>query len=209
MTLVGATASRRWLMSSVSSPSALLLDRDGVINRELGHFVRDWSEFDFLPGVLNALQRIASLPIPILVVTNQSAVGRGWMAQHTLDALHERMLSAIRAAGGRIDDVLVCPHAPDAGCMCRKPKPGLLIQAAAQLGFDLGRAWMAGDQARDIEAACAAGAIPVLLGAAPELAADLASKCVGHPMRVAADLTELADTLVAAGHAVTSSGSGQ
>jgi D-glycero-D-manno-heptose 1,7-bisphosphate phosphatase len=184
-------------MSNVStiSPSALLLDRDGVINRELGHFVRDWSEFDFLPGVLTALERLASLPIPVLIVTNQSAVGRGWMAQHTLDAMHERMLSTIRAAGGHIDDVLVCAHAPDAGCVCRKPRPGLLIQAAAKLGFDLSRAWMAGDQARDIEAACAAGAVPVLVGAAPGLAAELASKCVGHPMRVAADLTDLADKL--------------
>jgi D-glycero-D-manno-heptose 1,7-bisphosphate phosphatase len=178
-----------------------LLDRDGVINRELGHFVRDWSEFEFLPGVLQALRRLASLSIPVVVVTNQSAVGRGWMSAPELGAIHQRMLIEVRAAGGRLDDILVCPHAPDAGCACRKPLPGLLLEAAAKHGFELGRTLMAGDKERDVEAARAAGAIPVLVGSGPEVAAALARKGGGR-LEIAEDLLALVNSLMTA-HSAT------
>ncbi len=186
------------MTSREALPSALLLDRDGVINRELGHFVRTWSEFEFLPGVLSALCRLASVPVPVIAVTNQSAVGRGWMSVHELEVIHERMVREIHAAGGRLDDVLVCPHAPDAGCACRKPRPGLLIAAATRHGFDLTRAIMAGDKERDIEAARAAGASPVLISSDPELSAALTRKAEGRPLAIAADLLALVNTLTTA-----------
>src|SRR5947209_2398900 len=124
--------------------AAVLLDRDGVINRELGRFVPTWEEFEFLPGVLEALRLLAGLRVPIVIVTNQSAIGRGWTSAEQIADIHRRMLQIIEAAGGRVDEVLVCPHAPDRGCPCRKPRPGLLLQAAQTHRFDLRRAVLIG-----------------------------------------------------------------
>src|SRR5262249_20339064 len=137
--------------------SALLLDRDGVVNRELGRSVRSWQEFEFLPGVLDALRRLVDLSAPILVLSNQSAMGRGWVSTKTVEDIHERMVQAVRSAGGRIDEVAVCPHAPEAQCSCRKPKPGLLLMMATKHRFDLRRAVMVGDSQRDVEAARVVG----------------------------------------------------
>jgi D-glycero-D-manno-heptose 1,7-bisphosphate phosphatase len=143
--------------------SAVMLDRDGVINRELGRAVRLWREFEFLPGVLRALQQLAAVKVPVLVVSNQSAIGRGWVDSKTIDDIHERMVRAIHDADGRIDDVVICPHAPHDGCPCRKPRPGMLFAAAQKHGFALDRALMVGDAYRDVQAAQAAGAMPVML----------------------------------------------
>lgn len=142
---------------------AILLDRDGVINRELGHAVLRWDEFEFLPQALEALAQLARLPVPIVVVSNQSAIGRGWTSLETVRDIHERMLRAVREAGGRIDDVLICPHAPEAGCACRKPLPGLLLEAARKFKFEPRRAIMIGDMPKDVEAAQAVGARAFLI----------------------------------------------
>ena len=108
---------------------AILLDRDGVINRELGQAVLKWDEFEFLPQALAALQRLATLRVPIVVVSNQSAIGRDRTTLEIVNDIHERMVTAVREIGGRLDEVLICPHAPDAGCACRKPLPGMLLEA--------------------------------------------------------------------------------
>lgn len=154
-------------------PRALLLDRDGVINRELGHAILHWDQFAFLPNALRALAAVAHFPGPIVIVTNQSAIGRGWATQAIVDDIHQRMLAEIKAAGGRIDDILVCPHAPDAGCACRKPKPGLLLEAARRYGVQLEDAWVVGDGMRDVEAGLAVGGQPIFIrGGKPLSAAD-------------------------------------
>jgi D-glycero-D-manno-heptose 1,7-bisphosphate phosphatase len=172
-----------------------LLDRDGVINREIGRGIRSWEEFEFLPGVLRAFEQFAALAVPVVVVSNQSAIGRGWQDAESVAVIHQRMVEAIRAAGGRIDDVLICPHAPEAGCFCRKPNPGLLLNAAQVHRFDVRRALMVGDSYRDIQAAQAAGAIPIMVRSGHAIPADLEERLLGEQVSVVADLAAVAKAI--------------
>ncbi len=142
---------------------AVFLDRDGVINRERSDYVKHWGEFEFLPGALEALRRLAGLNWPVLVITNQSAIGRGLATPSAVAEIHERMVAAVAAAGGRIDAVFVCPHHPDEGCDCRKPRPGLLHQAAAAFDLHLASCYFVGDAFTDLAAARAAGCRPILV----------------------------------------------
>lgn len=144
---------------------AVLLDRDGIINVNRDDYVKSWAEFVFLPNAVAAIALLARLPVGIFVVTNQSVVGRGIITRAQLDAVHTRMTERIVSAGGRMDGIYVCPHAPWAGCTCRKPEPGLLLQAAAEHNLDLTRSFMVGDSTVDIHAARAAGCTAVLVGA--------------------------------------------
>jgi D-glycero-D-manno-heptose 1,7-bisphosphate phosphatase len=159
---------------------AVLLDRDGVINRERADYVKSWEEFELLPGALDGLSRLASLGIPILVLTNQSAIGRGLVALETVKEIHSRLQEVVTAAGGRLDGFYICPHHPDDGCACRKPKPGLLLQAAAEFNFDLAAAIFVGDSITDYQAAEAAGC-PSLLVASGRQASLLAARLVRDP----------------------------
>lgn len=136
---------------------AVFLDRDGVINVDRPDYVKAWSEFEFLPGTLEALRALAAGPLPVFVVTNQACIGRGLVAAETIEDIHRRMRETAAAAGGRIDGVYCCPHAPGDGCACRKPRPGLLQAAAAEHGLDLAASWLVGDNRSDLEAAEAAG----------------------------------------------------
>ncbi len=143
---------------------AVFLDRDGVINRNHdGDWVRSWEQIELLPGVLEALRRLAATDFQVVVVTNQSAVNRGLMTRKTLDDLHRRLCVLVAAHGGRIDRVYCCPHRPDEGCQCRKPAPGMLIHAAADLGLCLEDSFLVGDHLTDLVAARAAGCRPILV----------------------------------------------
>jgi D-glycero-D-manno-heptose 1,7-bisphosphate phosphatase len=142
---------------------AIFLDRDGVINRNRKDYVKQWSEFVFLPRVFTALRQLNASDFWIIVVTNQSAVGRGLLSRGALEALHARMLSEVRRNGGRIDAVLYCPHRPDDGCDCRKPQPGMLHEAARRFDLDLRASYMVGDSHADVLAALAAGVSPLLV----------------------------------------------
>jgi D-glycero-D-manno-heptose 1,7-bisphosphate phosphatase len=170
-------------------PEAVFLDRDGVINRKApeGEYVLDWSAFEFLPGALDGLRLLAAAPVTIVVATNQRAIARGALTEAGLAEIHARMRAAVTAAGGRIDAVYHCPHA--GGCDCRKPAPGMLLQAARDLGFDLRRSAMVGDRAHDMEAAAAVGALRVLVEGFDEPRPD-----VDH---VAADLADASSWLLA------------
>ncbi len=143
--------------------SAIFLDRDGVINRNRAEHVKSWGEFCFLSGALDALRQLATLAWPVVVVSNQSAIGRGLVNHHTVDRINARMVASVCGAGGRIDDVLYCPHRPDEGCDCREPQPGLLLAAADRLGLDLARSFLIGDAESDVLAAHAVGCQPVLV----------------------------------------------
>lgn len=142
---------------------AIFLDRDGVLNRNRLDHVKAWDEFEFLPGVLNALARVAGVSLPVIIISNQSAIGRGLITRAAVDEIMRRMVSEIRAAGGRIDDVLYCPHRPEDGCTCRKPQPGLLLQAATRWNLDLAASVLVGDAAADVLAAQRAGCRPLLV----------------------------------------------
>jgi D-glycero-D-manno-heptose 1,7-bisphosphate phosphatase len=141
---------------------AVFLDRDGVINRDRSDYVRRWNEFEFLPGALDALRELAREDLSVLVVSNQSAVGRGLMSPRDLDEINTRMLETVAAAGGRIDGAYYCPHAPEEGCACRKPAPGLLLRAMQRFGLDPGCCFLVGDSVVDMLAAREVG-IPSIL----------------------------------------------
>jgi len=142
---------------------AIFLDRDGVICENRPDHVKSWSEFQFLPAALPALRRLAQAPLAIIVITNQAIIRRGIVPASAVEEIHERMAWHVRRAGGRLDVIYYCPHRPDEGCSCRKPQPGLLLQAARDLGLELGRSYLIGDALTDIEAARAAGCQPLLV----------------------------------------------
>jgi D-glycero-D-manno-heptose 1,7-bisphosphate phosphatase len=142
---------------------AVFLDRDGVINQNRATYVKSWEEFVFLPGVFAPLGRFAASPFAVVVISNQSAVGRGLLMRTDLEGIHRRMIRAIEGHGGRVDAVEYCPHHPAEGCECRKPRPGLLVRAASQLDLDLSRSYLVGDARSDMEAALCAGCQPVLV----------------------------------------------
>lgn len=130
----------------------IFLDRDGVLIANREKYVRSWVDVEFLPGVVPAMQALAILNARIVMVTNQSAVGRGIISLNQAIEINERVLSIVREKGGRIDGAYLCPHAPSDGCFCRKPKPGMLIDAARDLQIDLSRSILIGDALTDIGA---------------------------------------------------------
>lgn len=131
----------------------LFIDRDGVINRRiLGGYVRTWEQFEFEPGALGALAALADWAPRIVVVTNQQGVGKGLMTGADLEEIHRRMCREIEEAGGRIDDVRVCPHLADDECECRKPAPGMAQDyLLAHPEIDGALSIMVGDTDSDIE----------------------------------------------------------
>lgn len=145
------------------SVRGILLDRDGVINRERADYVKCWDEFELLPGAIDAIHLLSSLSVPIAVITNQSAIGRGLVDRQEIDAIHARLSDLVEREGGRIDAFFLCPHTPADGCQCRKPRPGLLLQAAGRLRLDLHSSIFVGDALTDYQAAMNAGCNSLLV----------------------------------------------
>jgi D-glycero-D-manno-heptose 1,7-bisphosphate phosphatase len=142
---------------------AVFVDRDGVLNEDLPGGVTRPEDFRILPGALSALALLTRARVPVFIITNQANVGRGVVSRATVEAIHADLLVEIRKAGGEIAGLYVCYHGPDDGCRCRKPAPGLLEQAAGEHGLVLAETAFVGDDARDLEAALAAGARPFLV----------------------------------------------
>ncbi|MDT8306294.1 MAG: HAD family hydrolase [Anaerolineae bacterium] len=136
---------------------AIFLDRDGVIIENRADYVRSWADVAIYPQALAALARLKAARWPVIIVTNQSMVGRGLVSLADAEAINQRLVTTIASNGGQIDRVYMCPHAPDAACGCRKPQPGLLLQAAEELALDVKGSILVGDALTDIEAAQAAG----------------------------------------------------
>jgi len=182
----------------VNGRPAVFLDRDGVINENREDYVLTWDQFHFIPGSIEAIRRLTEAGWPIVVVTNQSAIGRGIVKRRVIDDINLRMCATVNAAGGHISRVVICPHHPDAGCRCRKPKPGLLRAAARDLGIDLHESVLIGDSAADLGAAAAVGCRAILVrtghGAGIETQIDPAR------VAIAEDLSEAVDLLVAGKH---------
>jgi len=143
----------------------VILDRDGVLNYEApeGSYVREPSEFRWLPGALEGLALLRRAGLRLSVATNQAGVGRGVMSLAQLAAVHERMQAEAAAHGGTIDAVLYCPHAPEERCSCRKPAPGLIEAAVAGSGIAASDTIVVGDDLRDLEAAERAGIAAALV----------------------------------------------
>jgi D-glycero-D-manno-heptose 1,7-bisphosphate phosphatase len=141
----------------------VVLDRDGTINHDSDQYIKSPAEWRPIKGSLEAIARLTHAGWRVVVATNQSGVARGLFDVATLNAIHDAMHRAVVQAGGRIDAVFFCPHAADAGCECRKPKAGMLLEIAARLNVDLGEVPAVGDSLRDLQAAAAAGARPYLV----------------------------------------------
>lgn len=141
----------------------IILDRDGVINHDSPAYIKSPEEWKPIPGSLEAIALLSQAGYRVLVATNQSGVGRGLFEMATLNAIHDKMHRALGLAGGRIDGIFYCPHAHDAGCSCRKPKTGLLEEIAHRFGVSLEGVPFIGDSLRDLQAAVAVGAQPILV----------------------------------------------
>jgi D-glycero-D-manno-heptose 1,7-bisphosphate phosphatase len=135
---------------------ALFLDRDGVFIENRANYVRSWADVQFFPQALAALTRIREIPHKIIVVTNQSAVGRGIMTLETAVDLNNRIIEVVREGNGRIDASYLCPAKPGTDDPCRKPRSGMLLQAAKEHNLDLSQSFMIGDALTDIQAGQAA-----------------------------------------------------
>jgi D-glycero-D-manno-heptose 1,7-bisphosphate phosphatase len=140
----------------------VLLDRDGTVNEE-GDYVLEPSQLHLIPGAADAVRSLRELGLGIVVVTNQSPVGRGWITAGQLDAIHAHLLDLLAEHGAAVDGVYACPHAPDDGCDCRKPATGLVRRAAAEHGFDPEESFLVGDHASDMRLGRAVGATTILV----------------------------------------------
>ena len=141
----------------------VILDRDGVINEESDAFIKSPEEWRPLTGSLEAIARLNHAGYQVVLATNQSGVGRGLFEVSTLNAIHDRMQRALGQIGGRIDAIFFCPHAEEANCNCRKPKAGLLEEIGRRFSVDLAGVPSIGDSLRDLQAAAAVGAAPILV----------------------------------------------
>jgi D-glycero-D-manno-heptose 1,7-bisphosphate phosphatase len=141
----------------------IVLDRDGVINYDSDQFIKSPEEWRPIPGSLEAISRLNHAGFRVVVATNQSGVGRGLLDIATLNAIHERMHKALAQVGGRIDAIFFCPHTADSECGCRKPKPGMLEEIGMRFNVDMTGVPCLGDSPRDLAAAEAVGAQPMLV----------------------------------------------
>jgi D-glycero-D-manno-heptose 1,7-bisphosphate phosphatase len=137
--------------------TTIFLDRDGVINENRSDYVKSWNEFRFLPESLEAIAKLTQAGYRIVVCTNQAGVARGLISLETLEDIHRRMRAEVVHAGGSIEAIYYCPHAKDANCACRKPRPGMLLRAHDELHIDLSESILIGDSITDVRAGQAAG----------------------------------------------------
>ncbi len=173
----------------------IILDRDGVINQESDEFIKSPEEWEPIPHSLEAIARLNRAGFRVVVATNQSGVGRQRLAVETLLRIHNKMRYEITQAGGAIDAIFFCPHRPEDNCDCRKPKPGLLLDIAARLRVPLAGVPVIGDSTRDVEAAVAAGARPVLVRTGNGQQIDVSRAELSH-VPVYDDLAAAAEALI-------------
>ena len=174
----------------------VILDRDGVINYDSANFIKNPEEWKPIPGSLEGIAKLNQSGYRVVVATNQSGIGRGLFDMTALNAVHDRMHKALTPYGGRIDAVFFCPHAQDLDCACRKPKTGMLQEIAQRFNVNLAEVPCIGDSLRDLEAAHAAGARPILVltgkGKKTRDAGDLPANTL-----IYADLAEAVQALTA------------
>ena len=141
----------------------IILDRDGVINYDSEQFIKAPEEWRPIPGSLEAISRLNHAGFRVVVATNQSGLGRGLFDMATLIAINDKMHKSLAQVGGRIDAVFYCPHTADSACECRKPKPGMFVEIGNRFGVELTGVPCVGDSVRDLQAAAAVDAQPILV----------------------------------------------
>ncbi len=151
------------MATSTQGLRLIVLDRDGVINRDSRHFVKSPDEWQPLPGSVEAIAELSRAGFTVTVASNQSGLARGLFDRNALRAMHRKLRRLVAANGGRIDRIVVCPHGPDDRCSCRKPAPGLLRRLGRHYGVAMKDVPVIGDSLRDLQAAVAVDARPVLV----------------------------------------------
>jgi D-glycero-D-manno-heptose 1,7-bisphosphate phosphatase len=169
----------------VSRRRFAILDRDGTIIEER-HYLSQPRQVALLPGAVEGLRRLRALGYGLVVVTNQSGLNRGYFDWARLNQIHARLEDLLAAEDLHLDGIFVCPHLPEHACVCRKPRPGLVVRAAAALGFDPARGIVIGDKPCDIELGHAVGAVSVLVRTG--YGAQIAAQGLSAPDYVADDL---------------------
>ncbi len=180
------------MVSQLAHRGLVILDRDGVINQDSRNFVKSSAEFVPLPGSIRAIADLDRAGFTVTVASNQSGLARGLFDRRALRAMHRKLRRLVAAEGGRIDRIVVCPHGPDDGCSCRKPKDGLLQRLGRHYDTELDGVPVVGDSLRDLEAAVSSGARPILVRTGngretePRLYGDLAGAQVYDDLAAAA-----------------------
>lgn len=177
----------------------VFLDRDGVINRDSPDYIKSWSEFEFLPGSLEAIELLTSNGFANIIITNQSVINRKMVSEKVLNYIHTMMKAAVKSRGGKIKDIFFCPHMPEDRCGCRKPKSELIFKAKQKYRIDIATSVMVGDSAKDIECARNAGcgyAVLVKTGNGDEAQKILKEKSI-YPDLIARDLLEAVGWILA------------
>ncbi|MGQ9493195.1 MAG: D-glycero-beta-D-manno-heptose 1,7-bisphosphate 7-phosphatase [Anaerolineae bacterium] len=141
---------------------AVFLDRDGTINEET-QYLDDPAHLRLIPGAAPAIRLLNQAGVPVILVTNQAGVGRGYFPESAVRAIHRELARQLAAQGAHLDAIYYCPHRPEEGCDCRKPNPGMLLQAAKEHGLDLTRSFVVGDKVSDLEAGWRVGCRMVLV----------------------------------------------
>ena len=174
----------------------VILDRDGVINRDSKAFVKSADEWIPLPGSIEAIAALGKAGFTVAVASNQSGLARGLFDRNALRSMHRKMRRLVGDAGGAVDRIVVCPHGPDSGCRCRKPAPGLIERLLRYYGSPAAGVPAVGDSLRDLQAAAAAGARPILVrsGNGRETEQQLSGALAGT--EVYDDLAAVAEQLV-------------
>jgi len=177
----------------------VFLDRDGVINFDSPDYIKNWSEFKFIPGSIEAIKRLTLNGFTSIVISNQSVINRKMVSDDDLEYIHTMMRNNIESKGGIIKDIFFCPHKPEDKCDCRKPRPGLIYRAQKTYSIDLASSVMVGDNAKDIECAKNAGcgmAVLVKTGNGEVAEKILAEKEI-FPDHIARDLYEAVEWIIA------------
>ena len=181
----------------------IVLDRDGVINEDSDAFIKSPEEWHLLPGSAEAIARLTQARYQVVVATNQSGVARGYFDLGVLNRIHEKMQREVGVAGGRIDAIFFCPHGPDDGCECRKPKPGMFRDIEKRLQIKLSGVPAVGDSLRDLQAAQTVGARAMLVRTGKGLKteqqlvdAPLVDAPLAETVDVFDDLAAVVDTLL-------------
>lgn len=182
-----------------SKRTVVVLDRDGVINQDSADYIKSPDEWHAMPGSIDAIAKLRKAGFEIAVATNQSGVARGLFSVDTLRAIHQKMLAQIQAAGGCVQRIFFCLHGPDDQCNCRKPKPGLLLQAAEYFACGFDNMIVIGDSERDLLAADAVKARSILVrtGNGRKTERKLRAQHSAENLEVYEDLAAAADALIA------------
>jgi D-glycero-D-manno-heptose 1,7-bisphosphate phosphatase len=176
---------------------AVFLDRDGTVNEEMG-YINHLSRFALLPGTAAAVRRLNEAGLKVVVVTNQSGAARGYFPLSLVEEVHAYLRDLLAQEGAHLDAIYTCLHGPQDGCGCRKPQPGLILQAAAELNLDLGRSYLVGDRYKDLQTGAKAGVkgILVLTGYGRGEYEHFGRTWEAQPAYIAADLLDAAAWII-------------